>query len=186
MDKVIGEVNCNFSSATPRIFCAYCPVGTSSCMGNCNFIVLHLVQAPYHHSEDRNFNNDVAIKAVLQPPPFMREICENQKPTQEKNIQWKRIIIIELEKRKRCRAWVEGTAQYSTIHFSTVQYNTVQYSTFQYSTVQYSRVHFSTVRYSTVQYSTAQFSKAQYSTVLLSTVKVSTVPFRRVQYIAVQ
>jgi hypothetical protein len=53
-------------------------------MGNCNFIVLHLVQAPNQRSEDRNFGNDVAIEAVLQPPALMREICENQNPTQEK------------------------------------------------------------------------------------------------------
>jgi hypothetical protein len=50
-------------------------------MGSCSFIVLHLVQAANRHSEDGNFNNDVAIKAVLQPLALMREICENQKLT---------------------------------------------------------------------------------------------------------
>jgi hypothetical protein len=55
-------------------------------VGNCYFIVLDLVQAPNNYSEDRNFDNGVAIKGVLKLTAIMRQIREKQKPTQEKNL----------------------------------------------------------------------------------------------------
>jgi len=83
--------------------------------------VLHSVESPNHHSEDRNFDNDVAIKAALQPPALMREICENQKPTKEKKHPAKENNHYRLEKIKRFKAWVASKVQYSTIKYCSVQ-----------------------------------------------------------------